>query len=78
MTYTLFEIVIVTIAAMLSGSENYKQIADFARVKIKWLNKFGLLESGAPSYQTIARLIGLIDPVQFEIFLSNGWKSGKR
>lgn len=47
-TYTLFEIVIVTIAAMLSGAENYKQIADFARVKIKWLNKFGLLESGAP------------------------------
>jgi len=64
--YTLHETVILMISAALSGCETYKEISDFGKVKLDWLRQFGSYENGIPSAQTLSRLMGLIDPKQFE------------
>ena len=66
--YSLFEIVIMTICAVISGCEYWEDIVDFCRVKENWFReKLTLvLENGIASHDTFQRIFQIIDPQEFE------------
>ena len=50
--HLLEEILLIAIAAMLSGAESWNDIADCGEDKREWLQTFLTLTSGIPSHDT--------------------------
>ena len=77
--HDLYEIIAMTIAAVIGNSDGWDEIEDFCQSKEAWLREhMGLkLEHGIPSETTFARVWGQIDPEAFrECFLR--WTKGVR
>ena len=72
--HQLSDILILSIAATVSGAESWEEIADFGRNKLDWLKQFSRFDAGVPSPDTIARVMQRIDPVQFRIFFASWMK----
>lgn len=66
--HNLLEVVVMTICAVIAGCEVWEDIADFCRVKEKWLKEsLGMeLKNGIPSHDTMQRIWGMILPEEFE------------
>jgi len=66
--YSLFEIVIMTICAVISGCEYWEDIVDFCRVKENWFReKLALeLKNGIASHDTFQRIFQIINPQELE------------
>lgn len=64
--HQLIEIIVMTVAAVLCGAENYPQIHEFAKMKEKYFRKFLKLENGIPSQDTFERLFRYTNPKEFE------------
>jgi predicted transposase YbfD/YdcC len=64
--YPLDEILFLTISAVVSGCSEWDEIADFGEDKIAWLRLYRPFINGAPSHDTLNRVMSLIDPVAFE------------
>lgn len=64
----LYEIIAMTIAAVIGNCDGWDEIEDFCHSKEKWLREhMGLkLEHGIPSEATFARVWGRIDPEAFQ------------
>ena len=67
MRHDLYEIIAMTIAAMIGNCDGWDEIEDFCQSKEMWLREhMGLeLEHGIPSETTFARVWGQIDPDAF-------------
>ena len=65
--HDLYEIIAMTIAAMIGNCDRWDEIEDFCQSKEMWLREhMGLeLEHGIPSETTFARVWGQIDPDAF-------------
>ena len=65
--HDLYEIIAMTIAAMIGNCDGWDEIEDFCQSKEMWLREhMGLeLEHGIPSETTFARVWGQIDPDAF-------------
>jgi|SRR6185503_3649272 len=65
--FDLLEILIIAVCAMLSGADNFVEIADFGRAKEAWLReRLGLrLEHGIPSHDTFNDVFARLDPRAF-------------
>ena len=65
--HDLYEIIAMTIAAMIGNCDGWDEIEDFCQSKETWLREhMGLeLEHGIPSETTFARVWGQIDPDAF-------------
>lgn len=63
--YTLFDVLFLTVSAVISGGEGWEDIEDFAYSKRESLTSKGLFEKGIPVHDTIARIIARIEPVLF-------------
>jgi len=50
--HLLEEILLIAIAAMLSGAESWSDIADYGEAQLEWLKIFLNLPSGIPSHDT--------------------------
>jgi len=59
--HLLADIVLIVLAAVLSGADGWSQIGVFARSKEAWFRKFLVLPNGMPSIDTIKRVISAID-----------------
>lgn len=69
--YTLDEIILLVISAVISGAEHWNEIEDFGKDEIDWLKKYLPYENGIPSHDTISRVIGGLCPKQFcECFIA--------
>ena len=71
--YSMLEIVMMTICAVISGCEHWEDIVDFCRVKETWFReRLGLtLENGIASHDTFQRIFQIINPEEMEAsFLS--------
>src|SRR5713101_3552509 len=69
--HLLEEILLIAIAAILSGANGWNEIEDYAHCKREWLQSFLTLPGGIPSHDTFNRVLRLLDPVQFQAcFLS--------
>jgi predicted transposase YbfD/YdcC len=60
-TYKIWDIVVVTILAVLSDCNEWDEIEDFAKSKISFLKKFLKLTGGIPTAITYERVIGILD-----------------
>jgi predicted transposase YbfD/YdcC len=64
--HRLDEILLIAIAAVLSGAESWNDIAEFGREKLAWLRTFLTLPGGIPSHDTFNRVFAALDPEQLE------------
>lgn len=74
--HDLYEIIAMTIAAVIGNCDGWDEIEDFCRDKEEWLREhMGLkLEHGIPSEMTFARVWGQIDPEAFKSCFSEWTK----
>jgi hypothetical protein len=64
--HDLLEILLIALAATLSGAESCVDMALFGQAKEPFLRRFLRLEGGIPSHDTFSRLFRLLDPDAFE------------
>ena len=64
--HPLFDIIIITICAVICGADGWEAVAEFGLAKYPWLRRFLALPNGIPSHDTFARVFARIDPEQFQ------------
>lgn len=69
------EILVIAIAGIAFGAENFEDVFDWATTKEAWLRRFLALKHGIPSADTLNRVFRLLDPAQFEAAYQ-GWVGG--
>lgn len=60
------DILFLTIAAVISGADNFVEIEEFGNNKKDWLQRFLKLENGIPSHDTIGKLFARLEAKSFE------------
>lgn len=64
--HKLFDILFLTISAVVAGCQGWEEIEDFAHDRLDWLRKYVPFEKGIPCHDTIARVISKIDMDVFQ------------
>jgi predicted transposase YbfD/YdcC len=64
--HLLEEILLITIAAVLSGADSWNEIEDYGHAKQAWLQSFLSLPGGIPSHDTFNRVFARLDPDELE------------
>lgn len=64
--HELMDILVISLAAILSGADTWPQVEEFGRAKRKCLRQFLKLPHGIPSYDTFRRVFEALNPVVFE------------
>ena len=62
----LTDVLILTICAVIAGCEGWEEIEDFGNERLDWLKQYGEFENGVPSHHTIARVVAVVNPKQFQ------------
>lgn len=65
--YPLFDILFLTVCAVIGGCEGWEDIEDFGQAHSRWFQNKGLFPNGLPVHDTIARVISSLDPEQFQL-----------
>ena len=60
------EILVMTIAAVLSDCDTMEDVVEWSRAHEGWLRQFMVLKNGIPSEDTFLRIFRLLDPKGFE------------
>lgn len=64
--HRLLDVLFIIVAAGISGCNEWDQIALFGLAREAWLRQYIELPNGVPSVHTLRRVLGFIDPAQFE------------
>jgi predicted transposase YbfD/YdcC len=70
-SYTMSEILLVTLCAAICGAEGWQDVEDFGKAKIDYLRQFLPYKNGIPSDDTYRRFFRAIDPKQFQELFRN-------
>ncbi|WFQ78877.1 ISAs1 family transposase [Xenorhabdus sp. SF857] len=65
-SYPLFDVLFLTMCAVIAEAEGWEDIEDFGETHFDWLQEKGLFPTGLPVHDTIARIISRLDPTQFQ------------
>lgn len=63
--YPLQEILFLTIAAVISGADNWTMIQEFGNSKLDWLKKFLPYANGIPSHDVLGKVFARINHEEF-------------
>ncbi|MDB2387165.1 ISAs1 family transposase [Shewanella sp.] len=72
--HKLFDILFLTVSAVIAGSQGWEEIEEFGHDRLGWLRKFVAFENGIPTHDTIARVISKIDMHKFQSCFSKWMK----
>jgi len=64
--HNLWDIIALTICAVVSGADNWVEVAQYGQSKIDWLKTFLELPNGIPSHDTFNRVFALLDPATLQ------------
>lgn len=64
--HLLTDIILIAIAAILSGAEGWDDIERYGKAKHAWLKSFLALPHGIPSHDTFNRVFQALEPVELE------------
>ena len=64
--HLLEEILLIAIAAILSGANGWNEIENYGKAKREWLSSFLLLPGGIPSHDTFNRVFAALAPEELE------------
>jgi len=64
--HLLEDIIFITIAAVICGSDSWNDIENYGKAKETWLKQFLKLPNGIPSHDTFNRVFSAIAPAQME------------
>lgn len=64
--HELIDILFVSVAGTIAGCDGPTEIVDFTKQRLSWFRKFIRLANGAPSHDTVGRVLSLIKPDQFQ------------
>lgn len=64
--HSLIDIIVLTICAVITGSETWEEIEDYGHYKEEWLKSFLPLANGIPSHDTIRRLFIRLNPEELQ------------
>lgn len=64
--HELLDVLFVCVAGTIAGCDGPTDIASFVRMQLSWCRKFVALKNGAPSHDTIGRVVSLLKPDQFQ------------
>lgn len=70
-TYPLFDVLFLTLCAVIAGCQGWEDIEDFGEDRLPWLQKLGFFALGLPVHDTIARIIARIEPTQLQQSFAN-------
>ena len=65
-SYPFYDVLFLTVCAVIGGAEGWEDIEDFGEVHLPWFQSKGLLTHGVPVHDTIARIISGIKPEPFQ------------
>lgn len=69
--YSLPEIILTSLCAILCGADSYVEIEEFGKAKINFLRQFYAFKNGIPSHDTLGIVFSNIDSKKFsELFIS--------
>lgn len=63
--YSLPEILLISLCAVVSGAEDFEEIAEYGRQKLSFLKTFMELPNGIPSHDTFNRVFQHLDKDAF-------------
>lgn len=63
--HDFLDVLFLTVSAVISGAEGWQDIEDFGRDKLDWLRLHRPFKNGIPVDDTIARIVRVIEPEQF-------------
>lgn len=63
--YDLMDILVLTLVAVICGSDSWLDIAEFGDARLDWFQEHGLLMNGAPSHDTLGRVFRRLDHQAF-------------
>ena len=64
--YPFYDVLFLTVCAVIGGAEGWEDIEDFGEVHLPWFQSKGLFQEGIPVHDTIARIISCIKPEPFQ------------
>jgi len=64
--HSLFDILVVSICAVICGAEHWTEMGEFGKAKQEWLATFLELENGIPSHDTFRRVFILLDNIELK------------
>lgn len=64
--YSLFDIITVTVLAVLCGADDWVEISFWGEANQLWLQERGICPTGIPSHDTFSRFFRFVDPHAFE------------
>lgn len=64
--YSLFDIITITVLAVLCGADDWVEISFWGEANQQWLRERGICSNGIPSHDTFSRFFRFVDPKAFE------------
>jgi predicted transposase YbfD/YdcC len=64
--HNLWDIIAITICAVVAGADSWVEVAQYGQNKLSWLETFLELPNGIPAHDTFGRVFALLDPAAFQ------------